>query len=148
MAAIMDIGDIEMIARILARPVAWLIAGGILFLMIGLTVHSCSKARQAGAEASLSNETGKAVSDSGKDAVGAVEAVSGRNSAIDEITRENADEIRKAEGADALVNPAAHGAGLDSLCRRAAYRCTEQCLQRAVARGVAKPGTGCPSSRR
>lgn len=137
-----------MIAKIFARPVAWLIAAAVLFGLLGLTMHSCSKARQAGAEASLATEVGKATAASGSDAVNSVGDAAARDAETDTITRENANAIQSAAGADAPINPAVHNAGLDSLCRRAAYRCTKQCLQRALAQGVADPGDRCTPARR
>ena len=137
-----------MVARILARPVAWIIAGAILFCLIGLTVHSCTSARQASTEANLATSAGEASVGNGKDAVNSISGAAARTADTDKTTLENADAIRNAEGADAPVNPAVRNAGLDSLCRRAAYRCTEQCLQRAAARGMADAGTGCATSRR
>lgn len=137
-----------MVARILARPVFWIVALAIAFLLVGLTVRSCTQSRTSGAEAALSDETAKAVSDSGKDAIGSVDAVSGRNTASDNLTRENDHAIRNAQGAAAPVDPGVDGVGRDSLCKRAAYRCSVECVQRAAARGVANPGAGCAPARR
>ena len=137
-----------MIASIFEKPVRWLIGGAILFLLVGFTVNRCTVARQAGAEARLERATGQASSESAKDAVDTLEGVSGRAQSGDAITRENENAIRKAPGADAIVDPAVADAGLDSLCRRRVYQCEPKCVQRAVARGVANAGAGCaPASR-
>ncbi|WP_404480052.1 hypothetical protein [Novosphingobium sp. BL-52-GroH] len=125
-------------ASIVGRLLLALVAiGAILF---GL--HQCQTARRAGSEAALSAQMGKAASDDGKDAVGVVGAVSGRNSASDDLTRENEDAIRNAPGAATPVDPGVRDAGLAGLCRRAAYRDSEKCLQRPVAGGVAPGGAG------
>ncbi len=120
-----------------------LVLGAALLLLGLLFLGQCQKARSARAEASLSAETAKAVSESGKDAIGAVGAVSGRNSDSDAITRENSDAILHAPGADAPVPAGLAGAARDGLCRRAAYRCSAECLRRAAAAGVAGAGAGC-----
>ncbi|MFC0204744.1 hypothetical protein [Novosphingobium soli] len=117
----------------------------VLVAVILFGVERCQRARQAGKEAALSAKQGEAALGSGKDAVGAVGAVSGRSSASDDLTRENDDAIRKAPGAEAAVDPRLRDAGLDSLCKRAAYRDSEQCLQRAAAGRVAGTDTGRPS---
>jgi len=135
-----------MVARILARPVAWIIGGAILFCLIGLTVHSCTKASQAGAEASLATEAGKAGAASGSDAVNSVGGAAARDAATDMTTMENADAIQNADGADAPVNPSVRDAGFAGLCKRTAYRCTEQCLQRVAADRVADARARCAAS--
>jgi hypothetical protein len=112
-----------MIARILQRPVAWICAGAFIFTLIGLTVRSCTQARQASSEARYSNENAKAVSDSGKDAVGAVAASGDRREAIQ----------RQVEGSSHEINAAPIGhrndAALRASCRMRSYRHTERCLK-------------------
>lgn len=137
-----------MIARILQRPVAWICTGAILFLLIGVTVRSCAVARQALSKARLSTEMAKAGMGNAKDAVGAVGAVSERATDTETLTRENEHAIRTATGANNPVDDGVHTAGLNSLCRRPAYRCSIKCVQRASARGMANAGSGCTTARR
>lgn len=85
-------------------------------------------------EAELNANRAGAAIESGADAAGTVGEVGTRASETDMITRENENAIRNAEGADAPVNPAAAAAGRDSLCRRAAYRDSPECVQRAAPR--------------
>lgn len=119
----------------LARSAA--IAGAaLLALLLLLMLSQCQNARQAGRQAAVEREQGRAVVDNAADAIGAVGAVYGRDTGGDDLTRSNRDAIQNADGADAPANPAVRDAGLDSLCRRAAYRGSEQCLQRAAARRV------------
>ncbi len=66
---------------------------------------------------------------SGRDAADTVGAAGTRERAIDQQTRENDDAIRNAPGADVPVDDGVHGTGIDSLCRRAAYRADPRCLQ-------------------
>lgn len=98
--------------------------------------------RNSAAGARLERHQAGAALDSGKDAINAVAASQGNFGAIDEITRENSDAIDKAPGARGPVDAGVHGAGLDGLCRRAAYRGSEQCVQRAAAGGMGKAGPG------
>ncbi|RIV87513.1 hypothetical protein [Aurantiacibacter zhengii] len=101
-------------------------------LVVGLvlvTLNQCQNARRAGQQANLNEKQAEAVSDSAADAIGTVGAVSGRQQDSDDLTRSNADAIDQAEGASDAVNPSVHGAGLDGLCRRAAYRSDPRCVQ-------------------
>lgn len=119
-----------------------LIAGAVALLLALLLLGQCQRARQAGAEASLNAKTGKAAADSGADAVGAVGALSGRNSTTDQITRENDARIHAAPGAGQAVSSAVADAGRISLCRRAAYRGKPECVQFTPAGGMAGAGAG------
>lgn len=135
------------LAAFLASAMGKMLLVLALVMAILFGVRQCQKARQAGREASLSAELSKAVSESGKDAVGVVGAVSGRNTATDEITRENADAIRNAQGAGAPVDPAVRDAVLGGLCKRAAYRSDPKCLQRSASAGMANAGAGSAAPR-
>jgi type II secretory pathway component PulM len=113
-----------------------LLVGAVLLLLVAgfLTLQSCQTARTAKTERRLAENQTEAALESGADAVGTVGAVGATEVQIDLITRENERVIRTAPGADAPVDPAVHAAGTASLCRRAAYRGSEQCLQFAPAR--------------
>lgn len=120
-----------MIARLLRTPVAWLVAA-VLLLGAAWWLYGAITAKPK-AEARLGHNTTEAALESGRDAVGAVSAEAAAERASDDLTRENADAIRHAEGADARVAAPARDAGLRSLCKRAAYRGSQQCLQLAPA---------------
>lgn len=121
---------------IAAAAIVALFLGGIwtVSVLVG-------KWRQASTAARLSENQKGAALDSGRDAVGAVGAVMGNEAAIDRTTRENEDAIRNAAGARDPVNPAVRDAGLASLCRRASYKCSQQCVQFTPAGGM---DAGCP----
>ena len=121
-----------MIFKYLTPLALRVITGVALAIAIVYAGLQWDAARKAKWEARLSDAQGQAASQSGADAVGTVGAVAGRSSDTEQITRENSDAIHNAPGADAPVDHRATGAGLDSLCRRAAYRGSEQCLQRAT----------------
>ena len=88
-----------------------------------------SGGKRARAEAELNAGRADAGIASGQDATNTVGAAGGRESAIDQQTRENEHAIRNAPGADVPVDAGVHGAGIGSLCRRAAYRSDPRCLQ-------------------
>ena len=114
----------------------WVLAGLVLVLLIGglFTLRTCQSATVAQTEAKLGrNQTGAAIA-SGSDAVETVGDVSTRATETDTTTRENADAIRKADGADVPVADGAHAAGMWALCKRPAYRGREQCMQFTPAR--------------
>jgi hypothetical protein len=81
------------IAKILMRPVAWIIAGALLFAAFGLAVHYWGAARQARGEARQAHAEGKAVSGSIKDASGAVARSVEASGVIDEEVKETQDAI-------------------------------------------------------
>jgi hypothetical protein len=112
-----------------------LIGIALAVLLCGiLWLNSCQMASTAKTEAKLSqNQTGAALA-SGKDAVETIGETAAGASATDTITRENDRAIRNAPGAAAPVDPAAHAAGIASLCRRAANRGKPECLQQPPAK--------------
>jgi hypothetical protein len=119
--------------RSLTPLARWILIGLVAALLIGgtVTLRSCQAARTAKTETRLSNnQTGAAIA-SGADAANTVGDVGARAAETDRTTLENADEIRSAPGADAPVNTGVHGAGLRSLCKRAAYRGRPECMQLA-----------------
>ena len=120
------------LASTLGRVV--LIAVAVAALLFGLS--QCGKARHAGREADLSGDQAGAVADSAADAVGTVSAVGSRASDSDTITMENDNDIRTSEGADASVAPTVDAAGRRSLCRRAAYSGSAECLRLVAPAGV------------
>jgi hypothetical protein len=80
---------------------------------------------------------------SAKDAIQVTVDAAKRDAEADRLTRENADEIHQAPGADAPVDPRATDAGLRSLCRRPSYRCSIRCMQLL---GPVEPSTACARS--
>ena len=96
--------------------------------------HDAAVARTEGALAASHNQ-------SAADAIQTTVDAAKRDAATDAQTRENADEIRHAPGADAPVDPRATDAGLRGLCVRAAYRCSAQCVQLL---GPVQPPASCP----
>ncbi len=92
-------------------------------------LNQCRSASTAHTEAKLGTGQAGAAIASGHDAADTIGNRMTNDADTDAITRENADVIRNARGADAPVDPDAAAAGLRSLCRRAAYRRDPQCLQ-------------------
>ena len=115
------------------RMIAFIVGLFLALGLTGLTVRSCTKARQAAAETRVERAGADALANSAADAVGAVGGLQTRDLSGDQTTRENDDAIRSAPGAGAPVDPAVRGAGIDSLCKRAAYRDDRRCVQRAPA---------------
>lgn len=118
-----------MITRWAMINLRWLLLGlGVLFL---LAWGYSALTRNSKAEARLSKNQAEAAAQSGSDAANTVGAAGDREAASDALTRDNEKDIRNAEGSDAPVAAPARDAGLDGLCRRAAYRNDPKCLQRA-----------------
>ena len=110
-------------------------------LAVGLTaavgvvwlISSLSGGRTARVEAKVESGRADAATASGRDAVGAVSGQAQSEIEADKLTRENEDEIRNADGADAPVADGVNSAGIRSLCKRAAYRGRPECVQFAPA---------------
>ena len=102
-------------------------------VLVGLAVK-LGYDRKARVEISLGKNQTDAAIKSGQDAVATVASQAASETAGDQLTKENERDIRNAPGASAPVTSELHRAGLDSLCRRAAYRGSEQCLQHAAAK--------------
>lgn len=117
-----------MILAFFKRPLGWAV-GAIIVLLALWWVWSAIRANPE-AEARLSRNQAEAALESGTDAVNTVGAAAARETAAADLTRENERMIRDAEGSDAPITAAARDAGLDALCKRAAYRDSLRCLER------------------
>lgn len=115
-----------------ARVILFLSVAAIVLALMFLT--QCATTRNAKTEANASKGQAGASMASGSDAVDAVGNVQASEQATDQVTKENNDAIRNAEGADAPVAAPVRDAGLASLCRRASYRNDPRCLQHAAPR--------------
>ncbi|MCB5423961.1 hypothetical protein H0274_01710 [Altererythrobacter sp. CC-YST694] len=112
----------------------WLIGVALLGLGMWWLLATATGGKSAKVDARLNRNLAGAAMESGSDAVAAIGGQIASEAAADSLSSENAHEIRSAPGADAPVDPAAHAAGLHSLCKRAAYRGRPECLQPPAAR--------------
>jgi hypothetical protein len=130
-------------ARVPLTPYGWIAAaiGAVLVVALAwFVLASWQASRTASAEAKVGAALGEARGKSAGEAVDIVAAGAGRDAAIDAQTLETDDAIKTAPGAGQAVDPGVHGAGLDGLCRRAAYRGRPECVQRAGAQELPDPG--------
>ena len=134
-----------MLAKFFATLTGQIIFIGLILVVLIFGVSQYRDARSSRQETRLSESQAEAVSDSAVDAIGSVGGLHSRDTRSDELTRENSNAIHNAPGADAPVDRRATDAGLDSLCRRPAYRGSEFCLQRSAAPGMAGAGSGSPA---
>jgi hypothetical protein len=122
----------NLVGRVPLPPGGWIAAAIAAVMILGIVfflVLAWDASRRAAGEARVGAAMGEARGKSAAEAVETVAAGAARDAATDDITRENADAIHRAPGADQAVHPDVHRAGLASLCRRAAYRGSEQCVQ-------------------
>ena len=110
-----------------ARVILFLAIAAIVLALMFLA--QCAMTRNAKTEANVSKGQAGASMASGSDAVDTVGNVQASEQATDQVTKENEDAIRNAEGADAPVAAPVRDAGLASLCRRTSYRDNPRCLQ-------------------
>ena len=123
-----------MLALEFARRFApWIMLALIALLIALVGPAACRKINGETARARLGEETAKAASRNGEDAVATVGAAAQREQQSDALTQTNDREIRDAQGADATIDPAVRDAGLGGLCRRPAYRDSERCRLRRIA---------------
>lgn len=113
-----------------AKAARWIIIGLAVGALLSLVfaVRSCQSARTAKTAEKLATGQADAAVKSGADAVNTIGNRMEAEAAGDQLTRENTDEIHKADGADAAVANGVRDAGLRALCRRPAYRRDPKCL--------------------
>lgn len=114
--------------REIASRVIGLIVGGIvLFLLVSFALYQCQQRRSERAQSRVDNAQSEAASNSAADAINTVSEAGRRETASEDLTRDNEREIRGAEGAGERVKPGVNTAGLAALCKRQAYKDTERC---------------------
>jgi Flp pilus assembly protein TadB len=116
-----------MIENLSARVIAIIVAAVVAVLVVWAAFHFWEKSRSQGAQARVDTAQSGAASNSAADAIGTVAASGARESASEDLTRQNEVNIRAANGSGDAVNPAVRDAGIQALCRRAAYRNDPRC---------------------
>lgn len=120
--------------KLATRTLVVVLAAAVLLVLTSVLVYRhwvSQKSVETKLEISK-GQTGAAL-ESGRDAVDTVGNQMASERSVDQVTRENEDEIRSAEGADAPVAAPVRDAGLAGLCRRAAYSHDPRCVQRTPA---------------
>lgn len=112
-----------------ARVIAMIVGGLLLVVALWWVVSSLAGGKHAEVQAKLNANIAGAALDSGHDATNTVGQVGERQSQTDQLTKEDADAIKSALGADVKLAPPVHAAGIRGLCKRAAYRLDPQCLR-------------------
>ena len=115
------------------RWAPWLALGvaGLVLLLSGPA--ACKRSNRIAAEQRVEREQRTAAAGSARDAIATAAAANDRERTSDQLTIRNSTEIRNANGAATPVDHDATRAGLDGLCRRAAYRDSERCRLRGAA---------------
>ena len=112
-------------------PWATLAAAALALLLAGPA--ACKRAERLAAEQRISTEQQRSAASSARDAIETIGTSNSRERQSDELSIRNEREIRDAQGANLSVDPSASRAGLNGLCRRAAYRDSERCRLRGTA---------------
>ena len=136
------------LAALTRKPLAWAIGIALLAFAAWWLLGSLLDGKNAATIAKIEAGRADAAAASGHDAAETVATTAANAGDSDDLTRRNHDAITKASGAAAPLDPAVAAAGRDGLCGRRAYSCTPDCVQRAVAAGVARAGAGCPPAPR
>lgn len=110
------------------KAAAIAVVGIIFFLLIAVWgPAACQRIRSLTAQGKVDEAQSGAFHNSAGDAVNTTGNVASNAAASEGLTRSNEKEIRNAQGASDRVNPDVGRAGLNSLCRRAAYRNDPAC---------------------
>jgi hypothetical protein len=134
-----------MLTQFVASLTGRLVVAALVLAVLVFGITQWRGARNSARQVRVSEGQAGAVAESAADAIQAVDSLHARDTRSDDLTRENSYEIRNAPGADAPVGDGVHSAGVDSLCRRAAYRGSERCLQRSIAPAMAESRAGSPA---
>lgn len=113
--------------EIAGRLIGMVAAGVFLIVVVSLLLYQCDKRRSERAQSRTDAAQAEAASNSAADAINTVSEAGKRETASEDLTRENERDIRAAPGADDRVNAGVNAAGLQALCRRDAYKNTERC---------------------
>lgn len=116
-----------MMNRLSAKVLAIAILIGLVGLLLFGGLRACQKLRSVEAQSKVDTAQGGAFKNSAVDAINTQSGVNERERESEGLTRTNEKEIRDAEGAGDRVNPGVRDAGLRAICRRPAYRDSEQC---------------------
>lgn len=95
----------------------------VFFAVLSIVRHNAHQAAETKVEGAMSGARAKAGTDAGR----IVDDAHAAQTASEDLTRKNADEIRKAPGADAPIDPRLNDAGRRGLCNRPAYRGRPEC---------------------
>ena len=120
---------------LIRRGAPWLVLAAAALVLALAGPAACKRAGRLAAEKRVATEQQRSSSANARDAIATTGASAERDRQSADLTIRNEREIRNAQGANQPVDPSATRAGLDGLCRRAAYRDGERCrLRRAPAR--------------
>jgi hypothetical protein len=115
-----------MIAKL--KTFAATLAGKIIFglvvvlaVLLFLQVRSCTQSAQHAAQARVDQGQGNAFHWSASEAINIQSAVNANTVNSADISRQNEENIRHAQGSAQPVDPAANAGGLLALCRRASH---------------------------
>jgi uncharacterized protein HemX len=110
-----------------AKLIAIILLAVVVIGLVWFGLAQWQKARTAATESRLQQAQSGATVESAKDAIATQGAAAARETASEDLSRNNEKDIRNAEGSADPVKPAARDAGLRAVCRRAAYRDSERC---------------------
>lgn len=113
--------------EIASRLIGMIVGGLVLLALISFALYSCDKRRSERAQSKVDAAQSEAASESAKDAIGTVTKAGERETASEELSRQNEKAIREAEGAAERVKPGVDYEGRRALCRRAAYANDPKC---------------------
>jgi len=121
------------ISAIGLAPVGWAVSAAcafVLLFVVWFIATEPGRQRAKALNAEVQSELSGARTKAAGDAIATNEAASKAAAASENLSRETADEIRKAPGADVRLDPDLNRVARERLCRRDAYRLAPECLQR------------------
>lgn len=122
----------SVLARIPLTPTGFMVAG-IVALLVAVAVFvvfaTWQHERRAAAEAKVGAAMGEARGRSAADAGAVTDRAHDFATSSEALTRENADAIRQAPGADQRLSRELNAVGRRGVCLQPAYRSSSECMQ-------------------
>lgn len=110
-----------------AAAIVLLVIVAILAIMIVSTIRSCGNDGAQQTQAKITTGQLGAFQNSAVDATNTVGAVNSNQSAAEDLTRRNTEEIQHAKGADTQLDPELNSAFVRAACRRASAAHDPKC---------------------
>ncbi len=112
-----------------AKLIVSVLLGLLVIGTLTFGVTQCDKRRNEAAQSRVGTGQAGAAQESGNDAIETVSNRSEADRASEDLTRDNARDIRGADGAGEKVNPAVDRAGRVAICKRASMADRPECAQ-------------------
>lgn len=116
-----------MLERLSARVIAMIVAGVLVLLIVFAGPAACQKIRSLKAQARMDQAQQAGRVGAEQETMNTIGNNAGKAEQTDRTVKEGSNDIRKAPGADAQVDPRSRDAARRAACRMRAYRGSDEC---------------------